>query len=139
MPVSVSVDVSRIDTSRLVRSGSPVDRAMLRAGEYVASGARAALTAAGRVDTGRLRSSIRVTSPRVEQGGQRVRVTVGTDVDYAVFQHEGVRPFGPRRARFLVFVPKGASAPVFAQRVRGFPGVPFLRIGLQQLQSRGLR
>jgi phage gpG-like protein len=87
------------------------------------------------VDTGRLRSSIGTTVEATAVGPVAV---VGTDVEYAIFVHEGVGIYGPRgavitptRGRFLVFTPRGAPGPVFARSVRGSPGVPFLRDALR--------
>lgn len=76
------------------------------------------------VDTGRLRSSITVnvdtTTPRV---------TVGSDVEYALFVHEGTAPhlILPVRRKALSWV--GPGGRVFATRVNhpGYRGNPFLR------------
>jgi phage gpG-like protein len=83
------------------------------------------------VDTGRLRSSItlRVLADRV---------TVGTNVTYGLYVHEGTGVYGhrhapiyPVRSRYLVFTPKGETQPVFARSVRGMPARPFLREALR--------
>lgn len=137
MPVRMSVNLSAVDPSKAYANDAVVDRAMLRAGGRVRDAARAALTTAGRIDTGRLRNDIRVST--VRRSGRNLEVSVGTDLDYGIYQHEGVDgPVYPRRAKVLRFKPKGSSTFVFAQRVRGFEGVPYLTIGLEALRG-GLR
>jgi hypothetical protein len=86
------------------------------------------------VDTGRLRASIEVK--QVIYRGQ-VAVLVGTNVNYAMFQHDGTGIYGPRatpivpiNGQFLRFRPKGSSGYVFARSVRGTPPTFFLRRAL---------
>jgi phage gpG-like protein len=86
------------------------------------------------VDTGRLRASI---NTRLVQYNGEVAVLVGTNVNYAMFQHEGTGIYGPhgtpivpRTARFLKFRPKGSSVFVYARSVRGNPPTFFLRRAL---------
>jgi hypothetical protein len=103
------------------------------------------------VDTGRLRASIK---HRVRVAGRAVVGTVGTNVRYGQFVHEGTGIYGPRgqwiypqRGQFLVFqvkrpfgpMPRGKKRPapgrrpvVFARRVRGTPPTHFLTAGLEQ-------
>lgn len=47
-----------------------------------------------RVDTGRLRGSI---THRVEGGGDDPSVTVGTNVEYAIYVHDGTMRMAPNR------------------------------------------
>ena len=86
------------------------------------------------VNTGRLRSSI---DTRLVSFNGQVAVLVGTNVNYAMFQHEGTGIYGPhgtpivpRTARFLKFKPKGSSVFVYAKSVRGNPPTFFLRRAL---------
>lgn len=101
------------------------------------------------VDEGRLRNSIH---SRVVVEGNQVVGSVGSDLDYARYVHEGTGIYGPRRqfiyprnGQYLVFevkrpvgpLPKGkriaarGSRPVvFARKVRGTPPSPFLVSGL---------
>lgn len=86
------------------------------------------------VDTGRLRASIEAR--QVVYRGQ-VAVLVGTNVNYAMFQHEGTGIYGPHgtpivpvNGQFLRFRPKGSSGYVFARSVRGNPPTFFLRRAL---------
>lgn len=58
-----------------------------RRGIRVANRAKAILTATRGVDTGRLRSSIEVTDPRLVPGGQALQV--GSNVRYSLAVHEG--------------------------------------------------
>lgn len=86
------------------------------------------------VDTGRLRASIEV---RLVRYSGEVAVLVGSNVNYAMFQHEGTGIYGPHgtpivpvQARFLRFQPKGSSVFVYARSVRGNPPTFFLRRAL---------
>ena len=81
------------------------------------------------VDTGRLRSSI---AARVEVEGGKPLVIVGTNVEYAIYVHEGTGIYGPRgrpiepvNAKVLAWTPRGGST-VFARSVKGMKGRPFL-------------
>jgi phage gpG-like protein len=103
-----------------------VTRDMLRRGLKVQMRAKTLCP----VDTGRLRSSITL---KIQADG----IVIGTNVTYAPFVHEGTGIYGPRhtpilpkRGRYLVFTPKGATRPVFARSVRGVPPRPFLRMAL---------
>jgi hypothetical protein len=86
------------------------------------------------VNTGRLRASI--TTELVQYAGN-IAVLVGTNVNYAMYQHEGTGIYGPHgtpivpvRAKFLRFRPRGSSDFVFARQVRGTPPTFFLRRAL---------
>lgn len=83
------------------------------------------------VDTGRLRSSIHHDEAVTESGEPVARVY--SDVQYAMWVHEGTGIYGPRgtriypkNGRFLVFTPKGSSRKVFARSIAGMRGRPFL-------------
>ena len=96
----------------------PVMKFLLRVGNRVRSGAAERCN----VDTGRLRSSIQVVMTAEPS------VRVGTDVDYAIYVHEGTQPhfIFPVNKRFLSWVtPEGR---VFARAVAhpGYRGNPFL-------------
>lgn len=102
------------------------------------------------VDEGRLRNSI---GHHVRVEGAAVVGSVGSDLEYAKYVHEGTGIYGPRRqwiypkrGNVLVFETKGPAGPmqrgqsgaargsrqvVFARRVRGMPGSPFLVRGLE--------
>jgi phage gpG-like protein len=90
------------------------------------------------VDRGQLRASLTVEYAN-GPGGPIARI--GSNLPYAIFVHEGTGLFGPRgmpitpkRGRFLVFTPRGASKPVFARSVRGMPGRPFLLQALKEAE-----
>lgn len=116
-------------------SASAIGKDMLRRGIRVENRAKALLAEnPKRIDTGRLRSSI-ATVPFSYKGTFGVRV--GTNVQYAIFVHEGTGLYGPlgrmiipRRAKFLKFTPKGSPRAVFARMVRGMRANPFLRDAL---------
>lgn len=125
--------VRKLSTGR----GQPVWNAAVRAGGVVRDRAKLELTRKGLGDTGRLRNSIESsTSAR----GNQVVSTVGTDVNYARFVHDGTSgPIVPRRARMLRFRPKGSSVFVFAKQVRGTRETgrftPYLEDALKSLKT----
>lgn len=95
------------------------------------------------VDQGRLKGSIHTRLVRL--GGPLI-CEVGTDVEYAIFVHEGTGLYGPRHAliyprsaKVLVFTPRKSGGKfvsrknrttVFVRYTRGMPGTPFLRKAL---------
>jgi len=89
----------------------------------------------GRIHTGKMHDSIRVTKLKSSRP-MRPRFTVASHLKYTKFQEAGVRPFGPKRAKFLRFQPKFSNTFVFAKRVRGFPPGNFFRDALKQLQRK---
>jgi hypothetical protein len=110
--------------------GGGVARDMLRRGENVATLAKKYCP----VNTGRLRSSIEARLVNYAGG---IGVIVGTNVEYAMFQHEGTgiygphgRPIVPVNAQALRFQPKGSTEFVFAKSVRGSMPTFFLRRAL---------
>lgn len=118
----------------LVRAGGEVDAAASRAAARTRDRAKSNLTAAGRIDTGALRQSI--VAERVSNGSNYVTYRVGSPLDYARWQEEGVRgPIYPRHARVLRFKPKGSSRFIFRPRVSGFPGAHYLRDAFTALSS----
>lgn len=111
-----------------------IARDMLRRGLRVQAQARRNLAGANgrprRIATGNLRSSI-YNIPIMTTEGPGARI--GTFVKYALLVHNGTGLYGPRhrritpkRAKFLVFTPKGARGKVFARSVKGMPPNPFL-------------
>lgn len=128
------VRLDNADLRRVMRGASR--RELTEAGRRVVN--RAKILAP--VDTGRLRSSIRMQPPRLFS--LRPSVTVGSDVFYAPFVNDGTRPhqIRPRRAQVLRFTVGGQV--VFA-RVVNHPGTkpnPFLDRALQEIaRPRGYR
>lgn len=98
----------------------PVAKDMLRRGYKVESAAKRNVTK--NTDTGRLRSSI---STILISRNQKPVVRVGTDVEYALFIHNGTKAHGPRRAKMLRWEGKGGQI-IWAKRVRGIKANPFL-------------
>lgn len=93
------------------------------------------------VDTGRLRSSIQYT---INIQHDKVIGTVGAQVQYARYHHDGTgihgptgKPITPKNGPFLVFTPKktgrgGKSPVVFATQVSGSRANPFLTDALAE-------
>lgn len=121
----------------LTSSDGPVAREILRRSIKVESAAKRNISGTGgpkRVDTGRLRASI--THAIVMTTGKPVG-RVGTNVNYALYVHEGTGIYGPRgayiipkRSRFLVFTAKDGKT-VFTKRVSGMKKNQFLKNALK--------
>lgn len=84
------------------------------------------------VDRGILRKSI---THRVEGKGLDIIGRVGTNINYASFQEFGTSAHGPKRAKYLVFTPKGAKQPVFTKWVKGVKPQRFMQQGLEKLRT----
>jgi hypothetical protein len=104
--------------------------------QMLALTARVATAARGRVrgKSGSLGGSIQT---EVVIRGLIVIGRVFSNLPYAIYVHEGTGIYAgrgmitPKRAKFLVFVPTGASTPVFAKQTKGQPPNPFLFYALQ--------
>lgn len=83
-----------VNTDLVVRaSEAAIERGLTAVGAFLASEAADELeNDPRRVDTGRLRNSITSEYDSAEQA-----VYVGTNVDYAVYVHEGTRRMAPNR------------------------------------------
>jgi hypothetical protein len=111
-------------------------RNMEKRGERVQRLARAnLLRPPHRYASGTLSRSIRVVKRRWLGYPS---VSVGTDLGYARFVHDGTGIFGPKHhyivpkhGKFLVFTPRGELVAVFAKRVKGMEPNPFLRDALK--------
>jgi hypothetical protein len=95
-----------------------VAKDMLKRGKRVESAAKRNISGIGgsgpkRVDTGRLRSSIKVELV-FRPEGQGVRV--GTNLYYARYVHDGTGIYGPKKQ---VIKPKRAKALVFRSKLHG--------------------
>lgn len=86
----------------------------------------------GRVNSGKMVSSVTVQGPR--NGRDKTTFSVGSDLFYFWIQNDGTGPIYPVRAKFLRFKPKGSSTFVFAKRTRGVPAGRFM-----EKASRGIR
>jgi hypothetical protein len=116
-----------------------VARDLLRRGYKVQGAARRLCP----VDHGRLRNSI---IPILVVRSGMVICEVGTDVEYAMFVHNGTGIYGPRHMRINVghvmvwqarkatqtgkFIPKRFRSTTFAMSTRGMRGTPFLKDAL---------
>lgn len=129
----------RIDQAAVRRAVTAIaTTAATRAGGRIRDRAKAEITAAGRVDTGQMRNGIVARTPRTQ--GSTVSVDVVSTAQHSLFQHDGTAGNGsgwiyPRRAKVLRFRPRGGSF-VFAPRVRGVKGVPFMRRALDKTTPR---
>lgn len=122
----------RLDTAAITRllnsQSGPLVRDLALRAQRVTNGAKRRCP----VDQGRLRSSIRWVLRSDSRG---LHAVVGTDVEYALFVHEGTRDHDirPRRARVLRFPStRGRGGFAYARIVHhpGTTGVPFLRDAL---------
>ena len=112
-----------------------IARDMLRRGLRVESAAKVRVSGhPKRVDTGRLRDSIKTVMVRKRDApGARI----GTNVKYALWVHNGTGIYGPTGSRIrprtksvLRFRPRGSSSYVFAKSVKGMRPNPFLKDAL---------
>lgn len=106
------------------------ERSARRGAGRIRDQAKRNIRSAGRVDTGALMQSIQVQ--QLQQGPVQ-RWKIYSPLDYATYQHEGVRPFGPRRAKVLRWRAKGGGGYVFSTKSSGFPGSPFLKSAAEQV------
>lgn len=122
----------------LTSSRGPVVRNMLVRGYRIESAAKRNLgggrTGPRRIDTGRLRASI---STQLVRRGSIPIVRIGTNVEYAVFVHDGTGVHGPKHApikakqgKYLCFKPRGARRRICVPVVQGMEGNPFLLAAL---------
>jgi hypothetical protein len=130
MTVHIRFTMNQQEFRNMTTSGT-IAQATWRAAGKVRDDAKRELTSQGRVDTGLLRQSI--VGRRIRAGVTGVWYEVGSDLDYAIYQHEGTRDHGPVRARLLRFKPKGSGVFVFAKRVRGVRPSKFLTRALERL------
>ena len=95
--------------------------------------AKANILSAGRVDVGTMLNQ--VVAETVQVDGLKVTARVEARAPHSLYQHEGTANDGtgyiyPRAARVLRFTPKGGGPFVYAPKVRGVKGVPFLKDAL---------
>ena len=129
---SHQLDLGAVRTLLTSPTGGVV-RDLLRRGLLVETQAKRNLGGIGgpkRVDTGRLRASIATV---VVTRNNEPAVLVGTNVNYALFVHDGTGLYGPkhavirpRRGKFLRFKPRGSRKWVYARQVKGMRPNPFL-------------
>lgn len=114
-----------------------LDQGVAKAAGKVRDDAKRIIAAEGRVDTGRMMNTL--SSRRVRQTSNGSVYEVGSDLDYAIYQHEGVRgPVRPRRAKVLRFTGRGGAV-VFAPQTAGFSGIKFLTRALEGLRPEDFR
>lgn len=107
------------------------DASAHKAATIVRDRARLNLLRKNRHKTGTLDRSIRIRM--VKQDAHSTTYNVGSTLEYAGYQETGFGPVYPVRAKFLVFVPKGAHMVVFAKKTRGLEGAHYLRDAQQSL------
>lgn len=107
-------------------STGPVGRAVARAAGTVRDQAVLVIRNKGRTDSGALMQSI-YTDQVSKLSLNEVVYEVGSKLEYALWQHEGVSgPIYPRRAKMLRFKPKNSSMFIFRPYVSGFSGIHYL-------------
>lgn len=117
--------------SQMRADGGMIDQGVARAAGQVRDGARRIIQQKGLIDTGRMSQSL--YSKRLSsQGSMQIIYLVGSDLEYALYQHEGTKDHGPRRARILAFPGRGGKT-VFTMRVRGVKASKFLTTALDHL------
>lgn len=136
---SFTVSSVTLNNRELAAATSPLYRGYQKAAGRTRDRAKRALTQHGRIDTGRLRNSIEYEI-KIESSAAAVYISasVGTRVTYGKFIHDGTANNGqgyiyPRRARMLRFQPKGGTRVVFADRVRGIEGTPYIADAIRDL------
>lgn len=141
--VTVTLNTAQV-TAQLTGPGGAVAQHLMRVGNRVMNGAKRRCP----VDEGKLRASITMT---LHGSGRGLTVRVGSNLDYAIYVHEGTGiyagrgPIRPRAGKYLRFPVKNNSGSgrrrykggrtagyVFAKQVRGVPPRPFLREALEQ-------
>lgn len=123
----VTVTFDRGQFLELLRSPQgPVWNDIFRRGKAVENRAKRLVP----VNNGRLKQSI-TTEMSIENGAPVAKV--GTNVEYALFVHEGTGIYGPRRipirpvrAKALRFKPKGSKEFIYRKRSAGSPPKRFL-------------
>jgi hypothetical protein len=130
--VAYRVTVNEAELRRFLTSpDGPVVMHVREIGQRVVNDARRRAP----VDTGRLRASIQLA---IQTHGMRITCRIGSNLQYAVWVHEGTGIFGPDHrvirpltARVLVFPARGGGSAgrrglVFTPYVHGQPPQPFL-------------
>ena len=113
---------------------------MQRAAGRVRDRAKANITRAGLVDTNAMRNQI--VAETVQVDGLTITARVEGRAPYTLYQHEGTANDGtgyivPRTARALRF--RSGGRVVYAARVKGVKGVPFLRDALEATTTADFR
>lgn len=115
----------KINPSGLVRVVGPIaDRAAYKAAQKCRGYVLSNIISAGRVNTGRMMSTMQVR--KTSSSALDARYSVWSPLEYTMFQNAGTRAHGPRRAEFMVFTPKGGGGRVFAKWVRGVTPAKFM-------------
>jgi hypothetical protein len=106
------------------------DLSAKRAADRTAQRANQNVRSAGRVRTGKLASSYKAKKvPRANGAAY----SVGSDLEYAGYQEEGIGPVHAAPGRVLAFVPKGSGVMIFRPRTSGFRGAHQLVNAYKQL------
>lgn len=130
----VRIQWNQQEFDALTRPSGLVGQGIKRAAGKTRDRARRNLTSPSAVDSGRLRQSMEATQTNVSSRG--VTYEVGSRLPYAIYQEEGTKGHGPRRAKVMVFKPKGSNSFVFARWVRGIKARKFLQRALKTLSAR---
>lgn len=125
--VKVSIDRAALNSFL----GTTLHRAVQAAAVRSTARARSYITAAGRVEFGRLRDS--VTWRPKTLTNRRVEYEVGSWLHYAGYQERGIGPVYPVRAKVLRWRLKGTNVYIFRPRSSGFRGAFYMRDTLRAL------
>lgn len=129
--VTVKYRLYRTATASIV--GGLSRAAARQAANVTLQRAQSNIIRAGRVDTGRMYTSLRIEESRASTP-ERPRFLVKNDLPYTRYQEFGTRGHGPVRAKFLRFKPKGSSKFVYTKWVRGVTPARFMRDALEALR-----
>lgn len=139
MPASVVHHLNTQQIAILLRSSQgPVAKELLKRGLRVESKAKINLgTDPKRIDSGRLRSSIRANMYIINN---KPVCRVGTDVKYARFVHDGTGLYGPHAQRIYpkngpVLSWKSGGVYVYAKSTKGMRPNPFLKNALSAVKG----
>jgi len=130
--MTIKIVVHRTEIAKMMSPTGEVGRSTARAAGRVRDRAKRLAP----VNTGLLRNSI--VSRLVPSGPETSHYTVGTDVEYGLYQERGTPPIFARRAPFLVFRPKGGGW-VRTYSTKGVPAVHYLEHALDALSEADFR
>lgn len=123
--------------------GGAIEAAVQQAADITAARAKRNIQAAGRIDSSAMYREMTTERSSAKSKGDKVVYLVYTPVEYADYQEFGTGLYGPRgayiyptKAKALRFRPKGATAFVFAKRVRGVRPAHFMRDAAKALSTK---
>lgn len=123
----------RLDLGRLQAYGGLVSRqAVNRAADATEGRVRANIISSNAVASGQMLD--KVQQKDIPGNPMFPRTAIGSSAPHTKFPEFGTRAHGPKRAKVMVFRPKGSGHTVFARWVRGVYPRRFMRRALDQLR-----